>query len=442
MHINKDDSMKHNPLVSRRNFVKSSAAAAAGLAFMPSGNFAWAAGSDTIRYGLVGCGGRGTGAAVNAVNAAPGVTLVAMGDLFEDRLDSSKAKLKERLGDAYQVGSDHEFSGWDAYKQVIDSDVDVVIFATPPVFRPIHVPYAIEKGRHVFMEKPIGVDPVGVRAFFDLADEADRKGLSIVAGTQRRHERQYLEVLQRIHDGAIGQIVAGQVYWNQGGLWKVVRQPGWSDMEHQVRNWLYYTHLSGDHVVEQHIHNIDVANWAVGEHPIKASGVGGRQQRVSPEYGHIFDHFAVNLEYASGAIILSMCKQQENTAKFVGEHIIGTKGASNAASWIKGENAFRFDGENPNPYVQEHTDLIESIRGESPINEARRMAETNLSAIMVREAAYTGQEVTWDDVMNSTQQLTPATWEFGDVPIFSAAVPGQTVLNRRPFEEDEMAVSG
>lgn len=434
--------MKINPLVSRRNFVKSSAVAAAGLAFMPGENFVWAAGSDAIRYGLVGCGGRGTGAAVNAVEAASGVTLVAMGDVFEDRLDSSKAKLKEQLGDAYQVSSEREFSGWDAYKHVIDSEVDVVIFATPPVFRPLHVAYAVEKGRHVFMEKPIGVDPAGVRAFFDVADEADRKGLSIVAGTQRRHERQYLEVMQRIHDGAIGEVVAGQVYWNQGGLWKVDRKPGWSDMEHQLRNWLYYTHLSGDHVVEQHIHNIDVANWAVGETPIKASGVGGRQQRVSPEYGHIFDHFAVNLEYPSGATILSMCKQQENTAKFVGEHIIGAKGTSNAASWIKGENAFRFDGENPNPYVQEHINLIESIRGGSPINEARRMAETNIAAIMVREAAYTGQEITWEDVMNSTQNLTPATWEFGDMPIFAAAVPGETALNRRPFAEDEMAVSG
>lgn len=434
--------MKRNPLVSRRNFVKSSAAAAAGLALLPTENFAWAAGSDVIRYGLVGCGGRGTGAAANAVEAAPGVQLVAMGDLFEDRLDSSKAKLKEQLGEAWQVSPDHEFSGWDAYRHVIDSEVDVVIFAAPPAFRPMHVSYAIEKGRHVFMEKPIGVDPAGVRVFFDLSDEADRKGLSIVAGTQRRHERQYLEVMQRIRDGSIGDVVAGQVYWNQGGLWNVARKPGWSDVEHQMRNWLYYTHLSGDHVVEQHIHNIDVANWAVGETPVKASGVGGRQQRVSPEYGHIFDHFAVNLEYPGGAMILSMCKQQENTAKFVGEHIIGTKGSSNAASWIKGENAFRFDGENPNPYVQEHINLIESIRNGTPINEARRMAETNISAIMVREAAYTGQEVTWDDVMNSTQKLTPATWEFGDAPIFAAAVPGETLLNRRPFEEGEMAASG
>lgn len=428
---------------SRRDFVKAGAAAAAGLAIMPSGNFAYAGGSDTIRYGLVGAGGRGTGAVVNAVEAADGVVLVAMGDLFEDHLDESKGKLKEQIGDAFQVAADHEFVGWDAYKQVVDSEVDVVIFATPPVFRPIQVPYAIEKGRHVFMEKPIAVDPVGARLFLDLADEIDAKGLSVVAGTQRRHERQYLETMQRIHDGAIGEIMAGQVFWNQGGLWHVDREPGWSDMEHHVRNWLYYTHLSGDHVVEQHIHNIDVANWALQAHPIRANGVGGRQERVSPIYGYVFDHFAVDMEYPNGARVLSMARQQEDTAAHVGEHLMGTKGTSNAASWIKGENAFRFDGENPNPYMQEHADLIAAIRSGTPINETRRMAETNLTALMVREAAYTGQEVTWDDIMSSTQNLTPSEWSFdAEVPVFSAAVPGETKLNRRPFEDGGMQASG
>lgn len=428
---------------SRRDFMRAGAAAAAGLTLMPTGNFAYAGGSDTLRYGLVGCGGRGTGAAVNAVEAADGVVLVAIGDLFEDRVDESKEKLKEQIGEAYQVPANQEFVGWDAYRQVVDSDVDVVIFATPPVFRPIHVPYAIEKGRHIFMEKPIAVDPVGARAFFDLADEIDRKGLSVVAGTQRRHEQQYLETMQRIHDGAIGEIIAGQVYWNQGALWHVDREPGWSDMEHHIRNWLYYTHLSGDHVVEQHIHNIDVANWALQAHPVRAVGVGGRQERVSPIYGYVFDHFAVDLEYPNGARILSMCRQQEDTAAYVGEHIQGSQGTSNAASWIRGENPFRFDGENPNPYVQEHTNLIASIRSGEPINETRRMAETNLTALMVREAAYTGREITWDDILNSTQNLTPATWSFDDeVPIFSAAVPGETDLNRRPFEERVMQASG
>jgi predicted dehydrogenase len=321
----------------------------------------------------------------------------------------------------------------------VDSEIDVVIFATPPVFRSLHVAYAVEKGRHVFMEKPVAVDPVGARKFFEIADQADQKKLSIVAGTQRRHEKQYLETIKRIHEGLMGDVVAGQVYWNQGALWKIDRKPGWSDMEHQVRNWLYYTHISGDHVVEQHIHNIDVANWVLQSHPMKAVGVGGRQARVSPDYGHIYDHFAVDFEYPNGARVLSMCRQQEGTEPYVGEHFIGTKGTSNAASWIRGAETFRFEGENRNPYVQEHTDLIESIRNGNPINEARRMAETNLSAIMAREAAYTGQEVTWDDVMASTQDLSPKAWEFGDVPLLAAAVPGLTKLNRRPFEDGEMA---
>ena len=427
--------------VSRRDFVKTGAAAAASLAFMRTGNFAYAAGSDTIRYGLVGCGGRGTGAAVNAFEAAPGVVLVAMGDLFEDHLDESKGKLKEALKDAYQVPKDGEFVGWDAYMQVVDSDVDIVIFATPPVFRPLHVGYAVEKGRNVFMEKPVAVDPVGARKFFEIADMAEQKKLGIVAGTQRRHEKQYLETIKRIHDGLMGEVVSGQVFWNQGALWKIDRQPGWSDMEYQVRNWLYYTHISGDHVVEQHIHNIDVANWVLQATPVKAVGVGGRQARVSPDYGHIFDHFAVDFEYPNGARVLSMCRQQEGTEPNVGEHFIGTKGTSNAASWIRGATTFRFEGENRNPYVQEHADLIESIRSGNPLNEARRMAETNLSAIMAREAAYTGQVVTWEDVTASTQDLTPPTWEFGEVPSFATAVPGVTKLNRRPFEDGDMRAS-
>ncbi len=426
---------------SRRDFVKTGAAAAAGLAFMRSGNYAYAAGSDTLRYGLVGCGGRGTGAVTNAVEADPGVVLVAMGDLFEDHLDESRGKLTEQIGDKFQVSNDATFVGWDAFKHVIDQDVDIVILATPPVFRPEHLRYAVEKGRNVFMEKPVSIDPVGARDVMDVGGIATQKGLAIVAGTQRRHEKQYLETIKRIHDGVMGEVIAGQVYWNQGALWKVDRKPGWSDMEHHVRNWLYYTHLSGDHVVEQHIHNIDVANWVIQSHPTKAVGVGGRQVRVSPDYGYVFDHFAVDLEYPNGARVLSMCRQQDETARYVGEHFQGTKGTSNAASWIRGDNTFRFEGENRNPYVQEHVDLIASIRAGEPLNEAQQMAETNLSALMVREAAYTGQEVTWDDIMTSTQNLTPPKWEFDEVPIFSAAVPGETKLNRRPWEDGEPQAS-
>jgi len=426
---------------SRRDFVKTGAAAAAGFAFMGSGNFAYAGGAETLRYGLIGCGGRGTGAIANAVEADPSVVLVAMGDLFEDHLDESTSKLTKEIGAAYQVSDESKFVGWDAFQHVIDSEVDVVILATPPVFRPEHLRYAVDKGRHVFMEKPVAIDPVGARGVMDVGEIAAQKSLSIVAGTQRRHEKQYLETVGRIHDGMMGEVIAGQVYWNQGALWKIDRMPGWSDMEHHVRNWLYYTHLSGDHVVEQHIHNIDVANWVLQANPVRAVGVGGRQARVSPDYGYVFDHFAVDLEYPSGARILSMCRQQEGTAAHVGEHFQGTEGTSNAASWILGANTFRFEGENRNPYVQEHVDHIASIRAGEPLNEVQRMAETNLAALMVREAAYTGQEVTWDDIMASTQNLTPAVWSFDEVPILSAAVPGETELNRSPWQDVEIRAS-
>lgn len=441
MNATKKNDTRSNLAFTRRDFVKTGAAAAAGVAFMGSGNFAYAGGSDTIRYGLVGTGGRGTGAVANAVEADPSVTLVAMGDLFEDHLDESTEKLTDEIGDAYQVADDARFVGWDAFQHVIDSEVDIVILATPPVFRPEHLRYAVDKGRNVFMEKPVAIDPVGARAVMDIGEIATQKGLAIVAGTQRRHEKQYLETVGRIHDGMMGEVIAGQVYWNQGALWMTDRQPGWSDMEHHLRNWLYYTHLSGDHVVEQHIHNIDVANWVLQDHPTRAVGVGGRQARVSPEYGYVFDHFAVDIEYPSGARILSMCRQQDGTAPHVGEHFQGTEGTSNAASWIRGAETFRFDGENRNPYVQEHVDLIASIRAGEPLNETQQMAETNLSALMVREAAYTGQEVTWDDIVASTQNLTPPAWSFDEVPLFTAAVPGETALNRNPWADREIQAS-
>ena len=418
--------------VDRRTFVKTTAAVTAGLStgLLASGNFAYGAATDEIRVGLVGAGGRGTGAARDAFQAAEGVRLVAVGDLFEDRMDGARDNLKEALGAAYGVDGEHEFVGWDAYRQVIDSDVNYVILATPPVFRPMHLAYAIEKGRHVFMEKPVAVDPAGVRKVMAAADAAKAKGLAIVAGTQRRHDPKYIEAMRRIHEGAIGEVMAAQVYWNQGALWKVDRTPGMSDMEWQLRNWLYFTYLSGDHIVEQHVHNIDVANWALQSYPIKATAVGGRQVRVSPEYGHIFDHFGVDFEYPNGARVISMCRQQEGTSAYVGEHIMGTAGTSNGHSWIRGANAWRWEGEEVNPYVQEHVHNIAAIRAGEPLNEGHQIAESVLTAIMGREAAYTGLDVSWDDVLNSTQDLTPATWEFGPMPVPPVPAPGITKLER------------
>lgn len=419
--------------LSRRSFVKRTSLAAAG-GLMASGHFAYAGATDTLRIGLVGCGGRGTGAANNCVQSAPGIELVAMGDLFEDRLTESKKQLRKALGDSYKVDADHEFLGFDAYQKVIDSDVDLVLFATPPHWRPQHLRAAVEAGKHTFIEKPVAVDPAGIRSVMESARMADQKGLAIVAGTQRRHDPAYIETMQRIHDGAIGDLVTAQVYWNQGGLWVRERMPGMSDLEWQTRNWLYFTWASGDHVVEQHVHNIDVANWAFQAHPVKALATGGRQTRVDPSYGHIFDHFMIEFEYPEGQHVTSMCRQQDGTARRVGERIIGTQGTSDAHTQIQGENPWEYEvrpSEKVNPYVQEHTDLIASIREGNPLNEGQRVAESVLTAIMGREAAYTGQEITWDQVKNATLDLGPASYDFGEeFPIPPVPVPGETTLNR------------
>ncbi len=436
--------------LNRRTFLKASAVtlgagAATGLFTSPAG--AWAHGADTIRVGLIGCGGRGSGAAVDAVNGSEGIRLVAMGDLMTDRLQESRTRLAEAIGAAYAVDDDHAFSGFDAFRNVIASDVDLIILATPPAFRPQHLAAAVEAGKHVFTEKPVAVDPVGVRSVLASADLAAQRGLAIVAGTQRRHDPKYIATLKRIHDGAIGDVVSGQVYWNQGGLWNYERKPGMSDMEWQIRNWLYFTWLSGDHIVEQHIHNLDVANWVLGGPPVRANGVGGRQVRVDPSYGHIFDHFAVELEYANGARILSMCRQQDGTSRYVGERFIGTRGRavpSDRSPSIEGVKPWRWEqqGEAVNPYVQEHTDLVASIRAGKPLNEGHQVAESTLTAILAREAAYTGTELTWDELMASDLDLTPGPMAFGPVPFPPVAQPGTTKLSRPPFGHAHQALGG
>jgi len=415
--------------LTRRDFLKTTAAA---TALMASGNFSYgSAANETIRVGLIGCGGRGTGAAKDCVESSSGIDIVALGDVFADRLSQCKENLRKAIGDHFKATDEHCFVGFDAYKNVLTSNIDLVILATPPGFRPIHLKAAIEAGKHVFMEKPVAVDPVGVRSVMASSDLAKQKGLAIVAGTQRRHQLGYLEAMKRIHAGAIGDVISAQVYWNQGGLWMHPRQPGWTDMEWQLRNWLYFTWLSGVHIVEQHIHNIDVANWALQSHPIKAVGVGGRQVRVEPAYGHIFDHFALEFEYPNGARVLSMCRQIDGAATRVDEYIIGTKGSSDPAKWIKSAKPWRLDIEEPpNPYVQEHTDLIASIRKGQPLNEGRQVAESTLSAIMGREAAYTGQAITWDEIMNAELDITPKSFAFGPIPVPPVAVPGVTKMAR------------
>ena len=408
----------------RRTLIKTSAATAALLA---TSRFANAQGSDTIRVGVIGCGGRGTGAAFNCVASSPGVEIVALGDLFPERIVSAREQLVQ-LGDANKVTDASSFSGWDAYQKVLASNVDLVILATPPHFRPAHLEAAIAAGKHVFMEKPVAVDGPGVRRVIAASKAAKQKKLAIVSGTQRRHQAEYLESMKRIHDGAIGEVVGGQCWWNQGSLWMHPRKPDWSDMEWQLRNWLYFTWLSGDHICEQHIHNIDVMNWAIGAVPVKANGMGGRQVRTDPAYGHIFDHFAVELEYPKGVIVQSHCRQIDGCANRVGERIVGTKGTSDPASWIDGPQPWDWEGEARNPYEQEHTDLIASIRAGEPLNEGQRVAESTLTAIMGRMATYTGQTVTWEQALASEDDLSPAHYEFGPLAVAEVAVPGKTRL--------------
>ncbi len=423
--------------VSRRTFVEASSLALASLA-IPHRAFAIGRRTaDPIRIGVIGCGGRGSGAARDAVRASDNVQITALGDLFPDRLASARASFAKtvtedaRFAAAYKVTGDRCFTGFDAFTQVLATDCDLVILATPPGFRAQHLTAAVNAGKHVFTEKPVAVDVKTALAAIAAADMAKAKGLGIVAGTQRRHDPRYVETIRRIHDGAIGDVISGQVYWNQGGLWSHARKPEWSDTEFQLRNWLYYAWASGDHIVEQHVHNIDVANWVMGSHPVRAVAMGGRQTRTDPLFGHGFDHFAVDFEYSDGRHILSMCRQQDGTASNVGEAFQGTLGRSNAYDTIEGRKAWkhaRLDG--MNPYVEEHRNLVASIRAGKPLNEGRQVVESNLTAILGREAAYTGQSISWDDLMKSNLSILPPAFALGPLDTPAVPTPGETTLQR------------
>jgi myo-inositol 2-dehydrogenase / D-chiro-inositol 1-dehydrogenase len=427
--------------VSRRTFVHTTAAATAAMMW-PGG--VHVAGSDVIRVGVVGCGGRGTGAAVDVMQSSEGVEVVALGDLMPDRLAECRANIQKAVASnaslkaKYKVTDERCCTGFDAFEKVLASDINYVILAAAPGFRPKHLAAAVAAGKHIFTEKPVAVDSAGIRSVLETYDSAMQKGLGIGAGTQRRHQGEYLPAIKRIHDGAIGDVVSGQVFWNQAGLWNRARESSWSDAEWQIRNWLYFTWLSGDHIVEQHVHNIDVANWVLKAHPIKATGVGGRQWRTDPKYGHIYDHFGIDFEYPNGARVMSMCRQIDGTTGRIAEDFIGTKGrallADRAPSRILGPNAWTL--EKPatpfvSPYVQEHTDLIAGIRSGKPYNELKQVAESTLTAILGREAAYTGQELTWDQVLKADQDLMPPNLTMGPLAVPPVPMPGITKLNRR-----------
>jgi myo-inositol 2-dehydrogenase/D-chiro-inositol 1-dehydrogenase len=418
---------------SRRDFLKTTAAAAittgiAGREILG----AYAGGSDAIKIGVIGCGGRGTGAVNDALTGAEGVTLVAMGDMFKENLDEKRAGLAKRHGDKIQVPDDRAFVGFDAYEKVLATDANYIILATPPGFRPLHLKAAVAAGKHIFTEKPVAVDGPGIRTVMQVYEDAKKKGLGIGAGTQRRHQTAYLETMKRVQDGAIGDIVSARCFWNQGRLWNKAREAGWTDMEWQLRNWLYFTWLSGDHIVEQHVHNLDVVNWALNAHPVRAVGMGGRQVRTDIAFGHIFDHHAVDFEYPGGTHVMSMCRQIDGCANEVAEHLQGTTGRAHMADGnnsIEGKQAWQFDKSKANrPYVQEHTDLIASIRSGKPYNELKNVAESTLTAIMGRMSTYTGKAVTWEQALNSKETWAPATMAMGPVPMPPVPKPGSTPL--------------
>lgn len=387
-----------------------------------------------LKAGVIGCGGRGSGAAFDFLNSANGVTIIALGDALQERVDDLAGKLKEK---GIDIPADKRFVGLDAYKQVIDSGVDVVIVATPPVFRPVHFQYATEKGKHSFLEKPICVDPVGYRTIVATAKQAQAKNLAVITGTQRHHQRNYVESYQKIMDGAIGEITGGTVYWNGGKLWHRDRQPAWNDCEYMIKDWVNWKWLSGDHIVEQHVHNIDVFTWFTGLKPVKAVGFGSRQRRVT---GDQYDNFSIDFTMDNGIHMHSMCRQIDGCVNNVSEFIQGSKGSwstANGETVIKdnaGNVVWKFDSEaekantkQQNPYVLEHVNWVNHIRGGKSIDQASETAVANLGAIMGRESAYTGTEVTWDAMAASPQDYTPKDLNMGkmDMTGFTIAAPGK-----------------
>jgi len=398
----------------------------------------FAAGSDKIRIAVIGCGGRGTHDTTNCLNCAENVELVAMGDLFADRLQRCRMQLTERLGEKVKVTDDMCFTGWDAHKKVLAIDqVDLVILTEPPHFRPSHLRAAVEAGKHVFMEKPVAVDPVGVRSVIESSEMADQKKLTIVAGTQSRRMAHLVEGMKRIHNGDIGEIVGGQCLRLGDGMlsWSEQtkqRQPGWSDMEWQLRRWLFLTWLSGDFIVEMHVHNIDRMNWALDAHPVQCIALGGRQVRTGPEYGNIYDHISVEYEYPNGVRIEYMGSQIDGLSYRQDARVIGTKGRAYTHEGdfiIDGPKPFKYDGPRFSPDVKQHADQIAAIRAGEHLNEGKRIAESTMTCIMGRMSAYTGRALKWDWAMKASKlDLSPPKYEFGDLEMRPVAIPGKTQL--------------
>ncbi|MEJ2146854.1 MAG: Gfo/Idh/MocA family oxidoreductase [Acidobacteriota bacterium] len=369
-----------------------------------------------LRAGLVGCGGRGTGAALNFLDAGANLEIVALADLFQDRLETCREQLETRKN--VEIAGDRRFVGFDAYRKLLDTDIDILIQATPPHFRPEHFQAAVQARKHVFMEKPLAVDPVGVRSILATAERASALGLCVVTGTQFRHQKSFIETFNRIQDGAIGQVVTARGYSLRNQLWYKEPRKEWSEMEAMVRDWVNWCWLSGDHIVEQHIHGLDTLFWFTGAYPVKAMGLGGRARRVT---GDQYDFFAVDYTYPDGIHVESRCRQIDGCANKISRWVIGTKGSTNCRDTIfdrEGKVVWRYEGENDNsPYVQEQIDLVTAIRNGTPVNDAPATARSTLAAIMARESAYSGLEVAWDELMESDMRLGPTEYALGPVDI-------------------------
>ena len=438
----KKKSTENSSQINRRDFVKSSAVVMGGLmaSQLPLSASAYVTGADTIKIGLIGCGGRGTGAAVQALSTKQNIKLVAMADAFRDRLDTSLKTISEQdiSKERIDVPEDHKFVGFNGYKEVIKL-CDVVLIATPPGFRPIHFEEAVRNNKHVFMEKPLATDAPGVRRVLAAAEEAKKKKLNVVVGLQRHYQTVYREWIERIHAGAIGDIVTSHVYWNSAGVWVRPRQEGQTEMEYQMRNWYYFNWLCGDHITEQHIHNLDVSNWVKQAYPVRAHGMGGRQVRNGKEHGEIFDHHFVEYEYADGSRMFSQCRHIKGCMDRVTESFQGTNGTAPSPGLLKTPSGYTLwehrDKKDPNPYQVEHDELFAAIaNGEYKFADAENGAKSTMTSIMGRMATYSGKMIEWDEAINSEISLMPKKFAFDAEPpilpnedgYYPIAIPGVT----------------
>ncbi|PAC32081.1 Gfo/Idh/MocA family protein [Flectobacillus sp. BAB-3569] len=430
----------------RRDFVKSTSLITGSLIaapFLSEASMFNSLVDDTIKVALIGCGGRGTGAAIQALSTKQNVKLVAMADAFQDRLDNCYKEITgddfENLKSKIDVPADRRFVGFDAYLKAIPL-ADVVILTTPPGFRPLHFEAAVNAGKHIFMEKPVATDPAGVQRVLAAAEKAKAKKLNVVVGLQRHYQTSYRELMKRLQDGMVGDVVSASAWWNNDGVWVNPRKAGQTEMEYQMRNWYYFNWLCGDHITEQHIHNIDVINWAKNSYPVKARGTGGREVRKGKDYGEIFDHHIVEFEYADGTILNSQCRHIKGTWAKVDELVVGTKGKimfdAGHITDYKGNTLFKHNGsKDPNPYQVEHDELFEAIaKGQYKFADAENGAKSTMTSILGRMATYSGQVITWDKAINSGLDLAPKTFAWdADMPLkpdanglYPVAVPGKT----------------